>query len=66
MAKNQVQFQKGYSLFEFMQDYGTEEQCEQALLAWRYPQGFVCRECGNRRRAAQGCCNATAAGIRRL
>ncbi len=22
MAKNKVQFQKGYSLFEFMQDYG--------------------------------------------
>ncbi len=48
MAKNQVQFQKGYSLFEFMQDYGTEERCEQALFAWRYPQGFVCRECGNK------------------
>jgi hypothetical protein len=33
MAKNKVQFQKGYSLFEFMQNYCTEEQCEQALLA---------------------------------
>jgi hypothetical protein len=48
MAKNKVQFQKGYSLFEFMQDYGTEEQCEQALMAWRYPEGFVCSECGNK------------------
>jgi hypothetical protein len=34
MAKNKVQFQNGYSLFEFMQDYGTEKQCEQALMAW--------------------------------
>ena len=47
MAKNKVQFQKGYSLFEFMQDYGTEEQCEEALLAWRFPQGFICPDCGN-------------------
>lgn len=34
MAKNRVQFQKGYSLFEFMQDSGAKEQCEKALLAW--------------------------------
>lgn len=47
MAKNQVQFQKGYSLFEFMEDYGTEEKCEQALFHWRFPNGYVCRECGN-------------------
>lgn len=33
MAKNQVQFQKGYSLFDFISDYGTEEKCEEALLA---------------------------------
>ncbi len=32
MSKNQVQFQRGYSLFEFMNDYGTEEQYEQALF----------------------------------
>ncbi len=48
MAKNQVQFQKGYSLFEFMQDYGTEQKCEQALFLWRFPHGYTCRNCGNR------------------
>ncbi|GAA3929061.1 IS1595 family transposase [Litoribacillus peritrichatus] len=47
MAKNQVQFQRGYSLFEFMDDYGSEEKCEQALFQWRFPEGYVCRECGN-------------------
>ncbi|WP_270805434.1 hypothetical protein [Aeromonas sp. QDB56] len=33
MAKSKVQFQKGYSLFDFFKDYGTEAQCENALLA---------------------------------
>ncbi len=28
MAKSKVQFQKGYSLFEFLKDYGSEAQCE--------------------------------------
>ena len=35
MAKNIIQFQAGYSLFELIQDYGTEEQCHQALYKWR-------------------------------
>ena len=30
MAKSKVQFQKGYSLFDFFKDYGTEAQCENA------------------------------------
>lgn len=47
MTKNQIQFQRGYSLFEFMEDYGTQEKCEQALFKWRFPNGYVCRECGN-------------------
>lgn len=48
MAKNQVQFQKGYSLFEFMEDFGTEDKCEKALFNWRFPAGYMCRECGNK------------------
>ncbi|MGL5525105.1 MAG: transposase, partial [Aeromonas veronii] len=48
MAKSKVQFQKGYSLFEFFKDYGTEAQCENALLVWRFPHGFVCPECANK------------------
>lgn len=46
MSKNKVQFQKGMSLSDFLALYGTEVQCEQALFAWRWPQGFVCPECG--------------------
>ena len=49
MAKNKVQFQAGYSLFEFIQDYGTEEQCHQALYKWRWPTGFVCPDCGSKK-----------------
>lgn len=49
MAKNIVQFQAGYSLFEFIQDYGTEDQCHQALYEWRWPTGFVCSECGSKK-----------------
>jgi hypothetical protein len=33
--KNIVQFQKGYSLVEFMKDYGTEERCRKALFQYR-------------------------------
>ena len=35
MARNRVQFQKGYSLVQFMDEYGTEEKCTQALFCWR-------------------------------
>ena len=46
MPKNKVQFQRSMGLREFMDKYGTAEQCEQALFAWRWPRGFVCPECG--------------------
>lgn len=46
MPMNRVQFQKGLSLPEFMDRYGTDEQCEQALVAARWPSGFVCPVCG--------------------
>ncbi len=48
MAKNKIQFQEGYSLFELFNDYGTDEQCRQALFEWKFPEGFVCPECGNK------------------
>jgi len=47
MAMNRVQFQKGLSMQEFMDRYGSVEQCEQALMAWRWPQGFACPACGS-------------------
>lgn len=46
MLKNKVQFQRGMSLPEFMEQYGTQPQCERALFAWRWPRGFACPECG--------------------
>ena len=45
MARNRVQFQKGYSLTQFMDEYGSEEKCTQALFRWRWPNGFVCPRC---------------------
>ena len=41
MARNRVQFQKGYSLVQFMDEYGTEEKCTQALFRWRWPNGSI-------------------------
>jgi hypothetical protein len=34
--------QPGRSMFELLQRYATEEQCEPALEAARWPSGFVC------------------------
>jgi len=47
MAKNPIQFQKGLSLHAFLDQYGSEEQCANALFGWRWPAGFVCPECGH-------------------
>jgi transposase-like protein len=42
---NRVQFQPRLSMAEFIDRYGTEEQCEAALIVSRWPQGFVCPAC---------------------
>ena len=39
MARSRVQFQKGYSLVQFMDEYGSEEKCIEALFRWRWPNG---------------------------
>jgi ribosomal protein L37AE/L43A len=46
MAMNRVQFQAGLSMAEFLDRYGSEAQCEAALVAARWPDGFVCPACG--------------------
>ena len=46
MARNKVQHQKGSSEAEFDRRYGSEEQCRAAVVKWRWPDGFVCPECG--------------------
>lgn len=35
------------SAIEFQQRFGTDEQCEAALLDLRWPSGFVCPNCGH-------------------
>jgi transposase-like protein len=49
VARNSVQFQKGLSEPEFEQQYGGEEACREALFRWRWPDGFECPICGERR-----------------
>ena len=48
MPRSPVQFQKGQSLAEFTDRYGSEEQCRAALFQARWPQGFECPECGRK------------------
>lgn len=46
--KNKLQFHKGYSLFQFLENYGTEKKCREALFRWRWPHGYACPECGSK------------------
>ena len=48
MPRNTIQFQKGLSLREFTQLYGTEAQCESALEKARWPDGFHCPRCSGK------------------
>jgi len=46
MTKYQIQFQKGLGLPEFLDRFGSEEQCEQHLALLKWPDGFKCPKCG--------------------
>jgi hypothetical protein len=46
MKKNSIQFQKGFSLRDFMKRYGIVKQCAKALFEARWPSGFQCPSCG--------------------
>jgi len=48
MPMNRVQFQRGLSFGEFMDRYGTEEECEREVQEQRWPKGFVCPACNAR------------------
>ena len=48
MARNKVQFQNGMSEARFDELYGTEELCHDALVRWRWPEGFQCPGCEGR------------------
>jgi len=47
VKKNQVQFQAGMSLMTFLDRYGTEAQCREALAKARWPGGFRSPACGH-------------------
>ena len=49
MSMNTIQFQRGLSLPQFQALYGTEQQCERALVAERWPHGWQCAHCGCKR-----------------
>jgi transposase-like protein len=49
MSMNAIQFQRGLSLPQFQALYGTEQQCERALVAARWPHGWQCAHCGCKR-----------------
>jgi len=46
---NDIQFQKGLSLSEFLDKYGSEVQCRQQLFKARWPDGYCCPSCGHNR-----------------
>ena len=48
MSKNKIQFQKGLSLSDFLEEYGTEDQCFESLVKLRWPEGFECPKCSCR------------------
>jgi transposase-like protein len=45
MAQNKVQYQRGLSMPEFFDCYGSPRQCEDVVRSWRWPEGFVCPRC---------------------
>ena len=45
MAYNPIQFQHGMSLPEFLQCFGTEAACIEAVRRARWPDGFSCPRC---------------------
>ena len=45
MNFNQIQFQQGMSIPEFLSTFGTEAQCAEAVGQSRWPGGFRCPRC---------------------
>jgi len=45
MANQQIQFQPGMSIPEFLRLFGTEAQCVEAVKLARWPDGFRCPRC---------------------
>ena len=47
MPMNRVQFQRGMSIPMFVSRFGSEAQCVRALIAARFPRGFICPRCSH-------------------
>jgi len=45
MATNMIQFQKGLSMNDFFERFGSEYQCREYLEKARWPKGFECPKC---------------------
>jgi hypothetical protein len=45
MAHNKVQYPRGLSMSAFFDRYGSPQQCEGFVRAWRWPQSLVCPRC---------------------
>jgi len=49
MGMNRVQMQAGLSMPEFLKRYGTEAQCQAAVIGMRWSEGFRCPRCSDDR-----------------
>lgn len=45
MAQNTMQYQRGLPMLEFFGQYVSQQQCEELVRSWRWPDGFVCPRC---------------------
>lgn len=54
MPMNRIQVDLGVSMPEFFACYGTEAQCEAALIKVRWPDGFACPRCASMARYVVG------------
>ena len=52
MSMNLIQFQPGLPLARFLEEYGSEAKCRRAFYRARWPKGFRCPACGDRRRSS--------------
>lgn len=49
MSVNIVQLQRGMSIHQFIEEYGTEVKCIASLESHRWPNGFECPKCNGKK-----------------